>query len=226
MSDRIVDLTHQVHPGLAHFIHPPLVVIDYHQRRWNRASFEPPATGFDTKLVMMVDHFGTHVDAPSHIHEGAASIEALPLESMIGEAVVIDVSDRPADTVITPAHLQAALKRRGARLERGDIVLIRAWPGPWLADGFYQCRGIDGDATDWLIEQGAKAVGIDLATLDDLLERDPTRPAHVRLLRRNIPIMENIADLNMIRSPRVQFFGVPLRIEGLTGSPIRALAIE
>lgn len=226
MADNIVDLTHEVHAGLAHFIHPPLQVIDYHQRRWTGPSFEPPATGFDTKLITMVDHYGTHVDAPSHIHSDGISLEQMQLESMMGEAVLIDVSDRPPDTAVTPALLAQGLTRRGDKIRGGDIVLIRAWPGKWLADGFYECRGITGEATDWLIEQGVKAVGIDLATLDDLMRCDPTRPAHVRLLKRNIPIMENIANLDHVRASRFQFFGLPLRIQGLTGSPIRAIAIE
>jgi arylformamidase len=69
-------------------------------------------------------------------------------------------------------------------------------------------------------------VGIDIATLDDLLPCDPARPAHVRLLKRNIPIMENFTNLESIRAPRFQFIGLPLKIRGLTASPIRAVAIE
>jgi kynurenine formamidase len=138
----------------------------------------------------------------------------------------MDVSEREDDGAITPGILEAALKKRGAELRSGDIALIRAWPKAWLEEGFYQCRGINGEATDWLIDHGVKAVGIDIATLDDLLPCDPTRPAHVRLLKRNIPIMENFTNLERIRAPRFHFIGLPLKIRGLTASPIRAVAIE
>jgi kynurenine formamidase len=226
MGDRIVDVSCETYSGLAHFVHPPLTVIDYHQRTWNHLAFQPPSQGFDTKFLMMIDHYGTHVDAPSHIHPDGVSVEKIPVEDLMGDAVLLDVSDRPADTVITPALLEAALKKRGTEMRPGDIALIRAWPKGWLEEGFYQCRGINGEATDWLIERGVKAVGIDIATLDDLLPCDPTRPAHVRLLKRNIPIMENFTNLEAIRAPRFHFIGLPLKIRGLTASPIRAVAIE
>lgn len=172
----------------------------------------------------MADHFGTHVDAPSHVHSDGNSMEKIPLEDLLGDAVVIDVSDRRDNVPITADLLQSGLKKRGADLRPGDIALIRAWARGWLDEGFYECRGINGEATDWLIDHGVKAVGIDLATLDDRL--DPIRPAHVRLLKRNIPIIENLANLDQIRASRFHFIGLPLRIRGLTGSPIRAIAIE
>ena len=226
MGDRVIDLSCETWNGLAHFIHPPLTIIDYHQRRWNHLVFQPPSQGFDTKLLTMIDHYGTHVDAPSHIHPDGMSVEGIPLEDMMGDAVLMDVSDRGDNVVITPALLEKALEKRGADLRPGDIALIRAWPRAWLADGFYECRGINGEATDWLIGRGVKCVGIDIATLDDLLPCDPTRPAHVRLLKRNIPIMENFTNLDRIRAPRFHFIGLPLKIRGLTASPIRAVAIE
>jgi len=226
VGDRVIDISCETYNGLAHFVHPPLTVIDYHQRRWNQPHFTPPSQGFDTKLLTMIDHYGTHVDAASHIHPDGASVEQIPVEDMMGDAVLMDVSDRGVDAVITPGLLEHALRKRGADLRPGDIALIRAWPKGWLEEGFYECRGINGEATDWLIERGVKAVGIDIATLDDLLPCDPTRPAHVRLLGRNIWIMENFVNLNEIRAPRFRFVGLPLRIRGLTASPIRAVAIE
>jgi kynurenine formamidase len=226
MGDRVIDISCETYNGLAHFIHPPLTVIDFHERTWNKLSFQPPSQGFDTKFLMMIDHYGTHVDAPSHIHPDGISVEKIPVEDLMGDAVLMDVSDRGVDQVITAGLLEQSLRKRGADLRPGDIALIRAWPRGWLEDGFYQCRGIDAGATDWLIEHGVKAVGIDIATLDDLLPCDPTRPAHVRLLKRNIPIMENFASLEQIRAPRFHFIGLPLKIRGLTASPIRAVAIE
>jgi arylformamidase len=226
MGDRVIDISCETYNGLAHFIHPPLTVIDFHDRRWNKLNFQLPSQGFDTKFLMMIDHYGTHVDAPSHIHPDGISVEKIPVEDLMGDAVLLDVSGRGADEVITPTLLERSLEQRSAELRPGDIALIRAWPGGWLEDGFYQCRGINGEATDWLIERGVKAVGIDIATLDDLLPCDPTRPAHVRLLKRNIPIMENFVNLEQIRAPRFHFIGLPLKIRGLTASPIRAVAIE
>ena len=56
MSDRVIDISCETYNGLAHYVHPPLTVIDYHQRTWNHLAFQPPSRGFDTKFLMMIDH--------------------------------------------------------------------------------------------------------------------------------------------------------------------------
>ncbi len=75
---------------------------------------------------------------------------------------------------------------------------------------------------DWMIERKIKMVGTDLAGIDD--PEDWTRAVHYRLLQLGMPIVENLINLDKIGKPRFEFNGLPMRIRGAMGSPIRALA--
>ena len=119
--------------------------------------------------------------------------------------------------------LEAAERRAGATVRKDDILLVRGWPGRHTDEGFIKCAGLNREAAEWAVGRGIKALGCDLASPDD--PRDLTRPVHMILLGQGILIMEHVAHLEALSAPRFQFVGVPLRIRGATGSPIRAIAI-
>lgn len=124
---------------------------------------------------------------------------------------------------VPPAMLEAAEQRAGATMLRGDILLVRAWPGHHTDNGFMQCAGLNRESAEWAAAPGIKALGGDLASPDD--PRDLTRPVHLILLGQGILIMEHVAHLETLPRPRFLFAGAPLRIRGATGSAIRAMAI-
>jgi kynurenine formamidase len=75
-----------------------------------------------------------------------------------------------------------------------------------------------------LTKRKVKAVGIDLSNADTT--SDMSRPSHLQLLGNAIGIMENLVNLDQLSKKRFFFAGIPLKIKGLSGSPIRAIAIE
>ncbi len=221
---RIIDLTLELADGTStHPAHPRCVVIEFARHAFTAPRFQPPCRGFASRMLMFSDHIGTHVDAPFHYFPEKGTIETVPLEHLVGSAVWLDFSDKPSDRSITPDMLEAACGKARVTVERGDILLFRAWPGHHTDEGFMGCAGLNGAAAEWAVARGIKALGCDLATPDD--PRDMTRPVHLTLLGRDIPIMEHIMHLETVPVHRFQFVGVPLRIKGATGSPIRAMAI-
>src|SRR4029450_3832064 len=75
--------------------------------------------GFVASMVEMPVHPGTHIDSPHHFFRDKPSVEALPLESMIGEAVVMDLTFKGhAHARITPEHLERAERTRAAQGSR------------------------------------------------------------------------------------------------------------
>jgi len=221
---QIIDLTLELADGTqTHPAHPRCVVIEFARHAFTAPRFTPPCRGFASRILMFSDHIGTHVDAPFHYFPEKGTIESVPLEQLVGPGVWLDFSDKPTDQPITPEMLEAACSRVGVTVERGDILLFRAWPGHHTDEGFMRCAGFSGAAAEWAVAKGIKALGCDLATPDD--PRDMTRPVHLALLGQDILIMEHIANLEKLPVPRFQFVGLPLRIKGATGSPIRAVAI-
>jgi kynurenine formamidase len=228
---RIVDLGLRLTHGLRTWdVKPPMTILPY----MNAKTF---AMGFTTKLLVMEDHTGTHVDAPYHFYDGerrtpvGKTIDELPLEKLVGDAVLIDVAAKRPEEPVTAEMLSAAAREQRVEPRRGDIVLVRMWPGAWgepMAP-FLALRGLTGDAAEWLIERGARCVGVDHPNLEGAVS-DALGNAdclgHVLLLHpeREIPIIENLVHLDRIRAPRFRFTALPLKIAGATGSPVRAVA--
>ncbi len=232
MPERIVDLGLELTAGLRTWdVKPPVTLLPYMTAR----TF---SLGFNTKLLILEDHTGTHVDAPLHFYDGefrsprGKSIAELPLEKLVGEAVLIDVSDKDPQEPVGQRLLAARAAAQGVTIRRGDIVLVRFWPKPWGTpmEEFLDARGLALDACEWLLKQGVKAVGVDHANLEGKLAKEfgnLEAPGHVLFLHpsREIPIMENLVNLDRLGRPRFRFAALPLKIAGATGSPIRAIAI-
>ena len=221
---RIIDLTMELTDNLStHPAHARCVVVEFATHAGTAPRFKPPCQGFASKILMFSDHIGTHVDSPFHFIPTGETIEAVPLDRLVGPAICLDVSGKPPDQPVTFLMLEAAEKRAGATVQSGDILLVRAWPGRHTDDDFLQCAGLNRGAAEWAAARGIKALGCDLASPDN--PADLARPVHMILLGQGILIMEHIAHLETLPAPRFQFVGVPLRIRGATGSPIRAMAI-
>jgi arylformamidase len=220
----IIDLTMELQDGTStHPAHARCVVLDFATHALTASRFKPPCQGFASKVLMFSDHIGTHVDSPHHFVPTAGTIESIPPEQLIGPAVCLDVSAKRPDEAVTPEMLESAERAAGARVERGDILLFRAWPGHHTDEGFLRCPGLNRAAAEWVAARGVKVLGCDLATPDD--PRDMVRPVHLILLGQGILIIEHLVNLDQLPIPRFQFVGLPLRIKGATGSPIRAVAI-
>ncbi len=232
MAQRIVDLGLELTHGLRTWdVKPPFTCLPYMTAR----TF---TLGFSTKLLVMEDHTGTHVDAPYHFYDGefrqprGKTIAELPLEKLIGEAVLIDVSDKDVTDPVSRDLLQARAAQQGVQVRRGDIAIIRFWPKGWgePMDEFLAARGLTLDACEWLLEKGVKAVGVDHPNLEGRLAREYANleaPGHLLFLHpaREIPIIENLVNLPDIGRPRFHFVALPLKINGATGSPVRAVAM-
>ena len=184
-------------------------------------------------MLRIPDHAGTHVDAPIHMVAGGAMLEGLDLSFLIGEAVVLDLVPEDPDHGYTAAELAGAT----LAVERGDIVLIRsgfadAGPGVHMHQTY-----LTPEAATWLVERGAKAVGVEPASVDHVRngylvhgwgEKSARNampwPAHRILLESGIPVIEGLYDLGRIAGERVRFAALPALIPGLSGCPVRAVA--
>ncbi len=221
---KIIDLSHRLYDGLqTHSSHPRAVISDFVTHAFTAPRYLPPCQGFATKQLLISDHAGTHVDAPTHFHPQGRSIDQEELDKYLGPAVLLDVSHKPLRRPVDLELVRECLARDGLEIRPGDIVLIRAWSGTWSDADFHQCAGLAIDAAQWLVEQGAKAIGIDLGNIED--NADMTRRVHVYLLSQEVPIYENLANLGQVGAKRFTFLGLPLSLGQCTGSPVRAAAL-
>lgn len=180
--------------------------------------------------LVLSEHTGTHVDAPSHFPESSAvqAIDEVDLRTFAGPARCLHVTRREGDGwQLGAAEVEAWEAEHGA-LASGEILLIDfGWAKRWAlgADGFGYLTGWPGlalDAVELLRTRRIAAVGTDCVGLDAAGSTE--LPSHRGLLPEGILIYENLANLDQL-GYELFFIGFPLKIGQGTGSPVRALGL-
>jgi kynurenine formamidase len=228
---------------LSHALSPDAVFWPTAQRFEMRTDFEGHTEGgyyYSAYTFTTAEHGGTHIDAPVHFAEGTRSVDEIPLEQLIGDAVVIDLSDQVRGNCeyrATTSDIIAWEKKHGA-IPGHSIVLLhtgfgRFWPNARQYLGT-DLRGEAGvaelcfpglhpEAASWLAtERHIKAVGIDTASIDFGGSKDFA--AHVNLMTRNIPAFENLANLHKLPPTGAYVVALPAKIQGGSGGPLRIIA--
>ena len=172
-------------------------------------------------------HSGSHVDSPRHVMADAPLMSEIPLEQLIGTAVVFNLPDTRPNYGITIEDLQSC----GVQVQAGDIVLIRTdwsdktWGTP---DFFTESPWLTPEAAAWLVGFGPKAMGFDFSeeyiagrTADFGSEDFVT---HRAILGQGVIIMEGLTNLGALPSTRVDFFA-PFYKLAAEGAPARFFAI-
>ncbi|MFN5757895.1 MAG: cyclase family protein [Planctomycetia bacterium] len=186
------------------------------------------------------EHGGTHLDAPRHFSATGQTSDAIPVERLVGEAVVIDVT-KPcaADTAyeVTADDLVAWERRNGRPLVDVIVLLRTGWAAKWADRASYlgtdatgpaavaklRFPGLAPEAATWLVEhRRIKAIGIDTASID----HGPSTHfgAHVALCGGNVPIFENVAGLDALPEQGAFVAALPMKISGGSGGPLRIIA--
>ncbi len=165
-------------------------------------------------------------------------IETVP--PLVGRGVLLDVAAwkgvprLPADFSISGADLAACAESTGVDVQPGDALLVRTGYGAcWDDDDTYQhAAGIGRSGSEWAASRGVRAVGADNMAWDAVADTDPDTGlmlfAHAFLLvEQGIYILENLnlETLAAAGHRRFAFVGIPLKLRGATGSPIRPLAL-
>ncbi len=181
------------------------------------------------------EHGGTHFDAPIHFAQGGQKAEQVPLDRLIGAAVVVDVTGHVnPDYQLQVGDLENWEAEHGA-IPEGAIVLVRTgwgsrWPdklrylgtdrtGPEAVAELH-FPGIGPEAARWLVEERRiAAIGIDTPSID--FGQSTRFETHVIAYGANIPGFENIANLEQLPEMGAYVVALPMKIEGGSGGPLR-----
>lgn len=195
---------------------------------------------YSSNAFFSPEHGGTHLDAPVHFAKGKWSADEIPLEQLMGEAVVIDVTHKTndnADYQITPDDVIAWEKEHGA-IPDGAILLFRTGWGKYYPDaakylGTAEKRdsataklhfpSIHPELATWLVKnRKIKAAGIDTPSVDYGQSKD--FKTHQILYAENIVGFENVANLEALPATGSYVIALPMKIKGGTGGPLRIIA--
>jgi kynurenine formamidase len=199
-------------------------------------------TGWSDDKVTMGVHAPTHLDAPWHYGptvngQPAKTIDEIPLEWCIGRGIVIDVSHKKDMEVVTVEDLQKDLARTGAPVEPGTIVLIKTGRDKLRGKEMVsQGVGMGAEATEWLVDQGVKVMGIDQWGWDLPLfnmakeakrrkDKEYFWQGHLVGRRKEYLHIEQMVNLDLLPPMGFTVSVLPLKIEGASAAPARVVAI-
>ena len=208
---KIYDVTVGVSPTMPVWPNNPGVELE----RMNK--IEAGANSNVSRLAMGV-HSGTHVDAPVHFIQGAAGVDTLKLEILMGRASVINL---PKVARVTAPDLAAAkIPPRTRRL------LIKTRNSGFWASGDEEFHtdfvGVGPDAAEWLVRRGIQLVGVDYLSVAPWKE---SRPTHEILLQAGVIVVEGL-NLSGVRPGSYEFVCLPLKLLECDGAPARAVLIK
>ena len=162
-------------------------------------------------------HTGTHVDAPRHFLEAGTTVDRLPLDTLMGPAVVVAFADEV--TSVTAAHL------RNERLDGVERLLIRTRNSGFVTDRSFHpdFTFLAPDGAEHLVALGVRLVGVDYYSVEQF--HSGHHRTHRTLLGRGVVIVEGL-DLSGIEPGAYTLCCLPLRLEGLDGAPARAVLTQ
>jgi kynurenine formamidase len=234
-SGKWIDLSYEYSPETIYWPTAKRFELQVESAGRTPAGYYYAANNFSTS-----EHGGTHLDAPRHFAEGKWSSDEIPLQRLVGPAVVVDVTADASsrDYQITPDVLDAWERTNGS-IPEGAIVLFRTgwgrlWRDPVLYLGTSKIGpeavaelhfpGIHPDTARRLAARGTiDAVGIDTASID--YGQSKTFDTHQILFAANIPAFENVAQLDQVPARGSVVIALPMKIRGGSGGPLRIVAV-
>jgi len=169
--------------------------------------------------IKMGVHTGTHIDAPYHFVQEGIKVDALSLDTLVGECQVIQVGEeieKITASVISGANISPQIPR---------VLFKTRNSGHWLRSEYEFDRdfvGISEDGASALVDLGMKLVGIDYLSAAPF---DSSKPVHDILLQAGIILLE-AADLSKITPGIYTLICLPIKLGETEGAPARAILIE
>jgi kynurenine formamidase len=191
--------------------------------------------GYFTRSFWMLEHYGTHLDAPAHFPPGKATVDQIPAKKFFGPAVLLDVrveAAKDADYRLPVSQIEKWEHAHG-RIPPGSIALLRTgWAARWPNVRSYRNQdkqgkmhfpGFSAEAAKVLIAHGVSGLGCDTLSVDYGASEDFS--VHHLALGAGLYHLENLADLSALPEAGAFLVVAPIKLEGGSGGPVRVFAL-
>jgi len=178
--------------------------------------------GYNLELLFLSTHTGTHMDAPYHFLEKGGKIHEISLKKLVSEAVLIKSKKKGGES-ITKIDIQKFEKKHGKIASFSSVIFYTDWQKN-LQKKYYFTKnpGLSVSAAKYLASKKVSLVGIDSPSID--LGTDYKFSVLQIFAKKGMLIVENLANLDKIKSSKFHLVVLPLKLKNATGSPVRAVA--
>ncbi len=178
--------------------------------------------GYNLELLFLSSHTGTHIDAPYHFVKNGIKIHQVPLDRLIGKAILIKLK-KTRNSPVTKKDIILFEKKTGVIPNKSSVFFFTEWQKNLKKDNYFiENPGLEKSAADYLVSKKINLVGIDSPSID--LGVDESFTVHHIFSKSNILIVENLTNLDKIPTREFNFTILPLKLKDATGSPVRAIA--
>jgi kynurenine formamidase len=195
----------------------------------------PEKDGYFTRKFAMLEHYGTHMDAPAHFPPGKLTVDQITVKHFFGPAVVLDVREQAAkdvDYLLSTADVERWESAHG-KIPEGAIVLLRTgWSTRWPDEKRYRNMGdtktmhfpgYSLEAAKFLAARKVSGLGTDTMSID--IGASKNYEVHSFALPAGLYQLENLADLSALPESGAFIIAAPIKLEGGSGGPCRVFAI-
>ncbi|MEO2264886.1 MAG: cyclase family protein [Nitrosopumilus sp.] len=178
--------------------------------------------GYNLELLFLSSHTGTHLDAPYHFVKNGLKINQIPLDRLIGKAILIKIK-KTKNNAITKSDIMLFERKNGKIPNKSSIFFFTGWQKNLQKKNYFtENPGLDISAARYIASKKINLVGIDSPSID--LGNNESFNVHHIFSKNNILIVENLTNLKKISSKEFNFTILPLKLKDATGSPVRAIA--
>ena len=178
--------------------------------------------GYNLEVLFLSSHTGTHMDAPYHFLEKGAKIHEISLEKLVSEAALIQCR-KSNNQSITKADIQKFEKKHGKIENFSSVIFYTGWQRNLQKKYYFTTNpGFSVSAAKYLATKKISLVGVDSPSID--LGKDSKFSVHQIFAKKGMLIVENLANLEKIKSSKFHLVVLPLKLKNATGSPVRAIA--
>jgi len=223
----VIDLTHTLSPGFPTFFGTPGITIE--------KRFTLKKDGANVNWWHILEHAGTHFDAPFHYSDAGSAVDMIPAEQLVVPLAVIDVAAkaaRNADYAMSREDLADWENRNGPLPRACCVAMHSGWPQHVTnakfagkdASGAMHFPGVDPKAAAWLLkERNVAGLAVDTLSLDP--GNSKSFKTHATWLPAGRWGIENIANLDKVPAAGATLVvGVP-KVKDATGAPARIFAL-
>ena len=179
--------------------------------------------GYNLELLFLSSHTGTHLDAPYHFIEKGKKIHEISLKRLIINAILVKIRKR-GDQPITKTDIQKFEKKHGKIPNESTVIFWTGWQKMIKNDSYFVSNpGLSVTAAKYLISKKTNLVGIDSPSID--LGKEKRFSVHHLFAKNDVLIVENLANLDKIKSWKFQLAVLPMKLKNATGAPVRAVGI-
>lgn len=202
---RVIDLTHPISDSTP-------VYFPWHPKTELEQTATFDANRCEVRRLSIGTHSGTHIDAPSHVYAGKATLDQYDPGLWFVETQVLDFSPREPKKEITLADVQGKLKRKGL-----GVLVKTGWDVHFGEPDYYATYPpISREAAEYFVEMNVPILAADTPF---------TLNVHYVVLGKGIPLVTNVNNTGALKEGIVKLIAAPLLIRGSDGAPARVLAV-